>query len=106
MSKPQQLLCFGITTKQFILSRAFFSLPHIKSFNYKNLYEYTLLYNHTDTLLLAEIIMVYRKVNQGSLKMDVNPFYVLHEVDGRNEMKCWKFIYCMEWMLDCNEMVD
>ena len=45
-----------------------------KTFNCQNLYDYTLLYNHTDTLLLAEIMMVYRKVIQDHFQMDVNHF--------------------------------
>merc|ERR1712074_293643 len=44
------------------------------AFNCKNLYEYTLLYNHTDTLLLAEIMMLYRKVIKDHFKMDINHF--------------------------------
>ena len=44
------------------------------TFNCQNLYEYTLLYNHTDTLLLAEIMMVYRKIIQDNFKMDINHF--------------------------------
>ena len=44
------------------------------TFNCQNLYEYTLLYNHTDTLLLAEIMMVYRKIIQDHFKMDINHF--------------------------------
>ena len=39
-----------------------FAVNVYKSFNCKNLYEYTILYNHTDTLILAEIMIVYRKV--------------------------------------------
>ena len=45
-----------------------------KTFNCQNLYDYTLLYNHTDTLLLAEIMMVYRKVIQDHFQMDINHF--------------------------------
>ena len=33
-----------------------------------------MLYNHTDTLLLAEIMMVYRKVIQDHFQMDINHF--------------------------------
>merc|ERR1712018_252370 len=44
------------------------------SFNCKNLYEYTMLYNHTDTLILAEIMMVYRKIIQENFHMDINHF--------------------------------
>ena len=43
-------------------------------FKCKNLYEYTILYNHSDTLLLAEIMTVYRKIIQDHFKMDVNHF--------------------------------
>ena len=32
------------------------------------------MYNHTDTLLLAEIMMVYRKVIQDHFQMDINHF--------------------------------
>ena len=39
-----------------------------------NLCDYTLLYNHTDTLLLAETMMVYRKVIQDHFQMDINHF--------------------------------
>ena len=45
-----------------------------EKFQCRNLYEYTILYNHTDTLLLAEIMMVYRKVIQDNFKMDINHF--------------------------------
>ena len=45
-----------------------------KSFNCKNFYEYTILYNHTDTLILAEIMMVYRKIIQDNFQMDINHF--------------------------------
>jgi len=51
-----------------------FGLNVYKSFKCKNLYEYTILYNHTDTLLLAEIMMVYRKVIQENFEIDVNHF--------------------------------
>ena len=40
----------------------------------EKLYEYTILYNHTDTLLLAEIMMVYKKVIQDNCQMDINYF--------------------------------
>ena len=33
-----------------------------------------MLYNHTDTLLLAEIMMVYRNVIQDHFQMDINHF--------------------------------
>ena len=33
-----------------------------------------MLYNHTDVLLLAEIMMVYRKVIQDNFQMDINHF--------------------------------
>ena len=48
-----------------------FAVNVYKSFNCKNLYEYTILYNHTDTLILAEIMMVYRKVIQDNFQMDI-----------------------------------
>ena len=51
-----------------------FGMDVYKIFNCKNLYEYTILYNHTDTLLLAEIMMVYRKVIQDNFEMDINHF--------------------------------
>ena len=51
-----------------------FAMNVYKSFNCKNLYEYTILYNHTDTLILAEIMMVYRKVIQDHFQMDINHF--------------------------------
>ena len=51
-----------------------FGIDVYQSFNCKNLYEYTILYNHTDTLLLAEIMMVYRKVIQDNFQMDINHF--------------------------------
>ena len=51
-----------------------FGLHVYTSFRCKNLYEYTILYNHTDTLLLAEIFMVYRKVILDNFEMDVNHF--------------------------------
>ena len=51
-----------------------FGLHVYKSFRCKNLYEYTTLYNHTDTLLLAEIFMVYRKIILQNFDMDVNHF--------------------------------
>ena len=35
-----------------------------ETFQCRNLYEYTILYNHTDTVLLAEIMMMYRKIIQ------------------------------------------
>ena len=44
------------------------------TFNCKNLYEYTILYNHCDTLLLAEIMLVYRKIIQDNFKIDCNHF--------------------------------
>ena len=51
-----------------------FVLHVYTSFRCKNLYEYTILYNHTDTLLLAEIFMVYRKVILDNFQMDANHF--------------------------------
>ena len=51
-----------------------FALNVYKKFKCRNLYDYTILYNHTDTLLLAEIMMVYRKVIQDNFKIDVNHF--------------------------------
>ena len=51
-----------------------FGLHVYKSFRCKILYEYTTLYNHTDTLLLAEIFMVYRKIILQNFDMDVNHF--------------------------------
>ena len=51
-----------------------FALNVYRSFNCKNLYEYTILYNHTDTLILAEIMMVYRKIIQEHFQMDINHF--------------------------------
>ena len=51
-----------------------FALKVYSSFNCKNLYEYTILYNHTDTLILAEIMMVYRKIIQEHFQMDINHF--------------------------------
>ena len=51
-----------------------FAVEVYNTFNCKNLYEYTLLYNHTDTLILAEIMMVYRKIIQDHFQMDINHF--------------------------------
>ena len=51
-----------------------FAFKVYKNFNCKNFYEYTILYNHTDTLILAEIMMVYRKVIQDHFQMDINHF--------------------------------
>ena len=51
-----------------------FAVNVYKSFNCKNLYEYTILYNHTDTLILAEIMMVYRKVIQDHFQIDIHHF--------------------------------
>ena len=51
-----------------------FGLKIYKAFNCKNLYEYTILYNHCDTLLLAEIMMTYRKIIQDHFDIDVNHF--------------------------------
>ena len=51
-----------------------FAINVYDSFNCKNLYEYTILYNHTDTLILAEIMMVYRKIIQENFHMDINHF--------------------------------
>ena len=51
-----------------------FAVNVYKSFNCKNLYEYTILYNHTDTLILAEIMTVYRKVIQDHFQMDIHHF--------------------------------
>ena len=51
-----------------------FAVDVYNSFNCKNLYEYTILYNHTDTLILAEIMMVYRKVIQDNFQMDIHHF--------------------------------
>lgn len=51
-----------------------FWFSSIKTFNCKNLYGYTLLHNHTDTLHPAEIMMVYRKVIQNNFQMDINHF--------------------------------
>ena len=46
-----------------------FGIDVYKKSNYKNLYEYTIIYNHTDTLLLAESMMVYRKVILDNFQM-------------------------------------
>ena len=51
-----------------------FAMNVYKSLNCKNLYEYTILYNHTDTLIIAEIMMVYRKVIRDHFHMDINHF--------------------------------
>ena len=51
-----------------------FALKIYKTFNCKNLYEYTILYNHCDTLLLAEIMTSYRKIIQDHFDIDVNHF--------------------------------
>ena len=51
-----------------------FAVEVYNTFNCKNLYEYTLLYNHTDTLILAEIMMLYRKIIQDHFQMDINHF--------------------------------
>ena len=51
-----------------------FALNVYEKFKCRNLYDYTILYDHTDTLLLAEIMMVYRKVIQDNFKIDVNHF--------------------------------
>ena len=45
-----------------------------EKFQCRNLYEYTILYNHRDTLLLAENMMMYRKIIQDNFKMDINLF--------------------------------
>ena len=45
-----------------------------KRFNCPNLYKYTLLYNHTNTLLFTEIMMVYWKVVQNHFQMYINHF--------------------------------
>ena len=44
------------------------------SFNCKNLYEFTILYNHSDTLLLDKIMFLYRQIIQDNFKIDVNHF--------------------------------
>ena len=51
-----------------------FGFDVYKEFKCKKLYEYTILYNHSDTLLLAEIMTVYRKFIQDHFKRDVNHF--------------------------------
>ena len=51
-----------------------FALKIYNTFNCKNLYEYTILYNHCDTLLLAEVMTCYRKIIQDHFDVDVNHF--------------------------------
>ena len=51
-----------------------FALNVYEKFKCRNLYDYTILYNHTDTLLLAEIMMVYRKGIQDNFKIGANHF--------------------------------
>ena len=51
-----------------------FAVNVYESFKCKNLYEFTILYTHTDTLILAEIMMVYRKVIQDNFQIDINHF--------------------------------
>ena len=45
-----------------------------KLFKCKNLFEYTILYNHTDTFLLSEIFLVYRNIIYDNFTIDVNHF--------------------------------
>ena len=49
-----------------------FALKVYNTFNCKNLYEYTLLSKYADTLIIAEIMMVYRKIIQAHSQMDIN----------------------------------
>ena len=51
-----------------------FAMNVYKSFNCKNLYEYTILHNHTDTLILDEKMIVCRKVVQFHFQMDTLNF--------------------------------
>ena len=40
----------------------------------ENLYDYTMLYNHSDTLLLSEFFLVYRNLIFTNFELDVNHF--------------------------------
>ena len=63
-----------LTNKSCLLEEYNFAQNVYKAFNCKNLYEYTILYNHCDTLLLGEIMQVYRKLIQDHFNIDVNHF--------------------------------
>ena len=51
-----------------------FGINVCKCFMCRNLCEYTILYNHTDTLLLPEILRVNRKVFQDNFQIGINHF--------------------------------
>ena len=42
----------------------------------ENLYDYIMLYNHSDTLLLSEIFLVYRNLIFTNFELDVNHFFL------------------------------
>ena len=68
-----------------------FGFDVYKEFKCKNLYEYTILYNHSDTLLLAEIMTVYRKIIQDHFYMDVNHFLGIPSLAFNLMLKLGKF---------------
>ena len=71
---PIEIFFNDLTNTSCTLEDYQFAVDVYNSFNCKNLYEYTILYNHTDTLILAEIMMVYRKVIQDNFQIDINHF--------------------------------
>ena len=50
-----------------------------KTFNCQNLYKFTVLFNHTGILLLAEIMMLYKRVIQDHFQMDKITFKVFQD---------------------------
>ena len=61
-----------------------------KLFKCKNLFEFIILYNHTDTILLSEIFLVYRNIIYEHFKIDVNHFLGIPSLAYKIMMKLSK----------------